>query len=237
MTPIKIEICPIVEANVEIQFQTQLPKGTLFGIIYNIFRDKYKTVLQLPLNQIPEEIRISDPNFKFKPLHKLTDGQFSILIGDDVLSFQAPSKYVGWDLFSDKINHFFKEIKKINAIEFVSRFSLRYLNFFENDIFKNIDLEVKMMGSNYNSSNILFRTEFEEDEFIKVLQIANSVTLNSNNIKRNGSIIDISCVIKSPNDFFNKSNSIIDKAHLLEKNLFFGLLKDDFIKSLKPSYE
>jgi uncharacterized protein (TIGR04255 family) len=235
-TPKKIEICPIVEASVEIQFETDLPRGTFFGIIYNIFKDKYNNVIKLPIGQIPEEIRASDPNFRFKPLHKLTDGDFSVLIGDDVLSFQSPSKYIGWDIFSERINHFFGELRKEQIIKNINRFSLRYLNFFELDICQKINLDIKMMGKNYSSPNILFRTEFKEDKFIKVLQIANNVTITNNNNKRNGSIIDISCVVNTPKDFFNDSN-LINKAHELEKSLFFGLLNKSFINDLKPTYE
>jgi uncharacterized protein (TIGR04255 family) len=235
--PIKIEPCPIMEAIVELKFASGLPKGTIFGIVYNVFKAEYKQFLPLPITQIPENIRENDPNLKFKPLYKISNGIFTIQVGNDVLIFQSPSKYVGWQEFSKNIIDFFIKINQTKIVENPISLLVKYVNFFDIDIFQQINFQIQMLDQPYNSSYIILRTEKEKEEFVEVLQIANNVTLQNNLSKKKGSLLDISLVLKNPNDnFFNDISVIINKAHLLEKKLFFGLLKSDFLKTLNPIY-
>lgn len=232
----QIKNCPIIESTFEIQFETSLPKGAVFGVLFNLLKTDYPNAISLPFSQIPEDIRLTDPNLKYKPSHKVTDGNFSIFIGENVISFASPQIYPGWDKIYPKLIKFFNVLKKSSILTKVERFTLRYLNFFELDIVDKINLKIEMMGTNYKSSNILFRTEIQKEEFVQVLQISNNVTLKNNTINKKGSIIDISCVLISPENFLINYD-LIEKAHKIEKDLFFGLLTESYINTLNPTYE
>jgi len=55
--PKKIDPCPIVEAIVEIRFDSNLPGDAIFGVIYNQFKEDYPKFTKLPILQLPEAIR------------------------------------------------------------------------------------------------------------------------------------------------------------------------------------
>ena len=81
------------------------------------------------------------------------------------------------------------------------------------------------------------RTEFVDSGFIKILQVGNAVNIVTNNKHRTGSIIDIDCIYNFDNEnFFEIYTGLVNKAHDMGKRLFFDLLSDDFINSLKPEY-
>ncbi len=62
--PIKIFPCPIIEATIELKFSSNLPKGAVFGLIYQVVKDKFAKVERLPTAMLPTEIIENDPNFK-----------------------------------------------------------------------------------------------------------------------------------------------------------------------------
>ncbi len=234
--PLKITPCPIVEATVELKFNSIIPKGAIFGILYNVLKDKFDKVEKLPTATLPNEIIENDPNLKYKALYVLSDGRFTAQVGMDVVSIHSPNNYVGWQEFSTNIISFFERINQADIVEQPLSLTLRYLNFFELDIFQHINFQVQMLNEPYQSNNLVIRTETLQDGFVKVLQIANNVTVSNAIEQRKGSLLDIACVIKNPENMFLNISTIINNAHQLEKELFFGLLKTEFLNTLKPEF-
>jgi uncharacterized protein (TIGR04255 family) len=235
--PTKISPCPIIEATVELKFSSTLPKGAIFGIIYNTLKDTFGTVEKLPTAMLPNEIIENDPNLKYKALYKLTDGHFNVQVGNDVISIHSPNNYVRWETFLQKIIPFFDKINHAEIVDKTESLVLRYLNFFEIDIYKNINLHVQMLDKPYESNNLVVRTESWEGLFIKILQIANNVTVTNALGQKQGSLLDIACVLHNPDNLFSNIKEIISQAHQIEKELFFGLLKREFLETLKPEYK
>ena len=99
--PSRIEKCPLIDALIEFRFEAAIAKSAVFGVIYNLIRNDYRgNVINLPILQIPEQIREVDPNLKFKPLYRIEGDKFIIQIGYDVLSISSKMPYVGWPEFS-----------------------------------------------------------------------------------------------------------------------------------------
>ncbi len=219
------------------KFSTDLPKEAVFGIFYNTLKDKFPEVTKLPVLQIPDEIREHDPNFKFKPLYKMVNEEVTLQIGHDVFAIHSPPDYIGWKRFSEIVFNLFEKIEQTRVFDAPISLVIRYLNFFEIDIFEHINLEIRLKDSVFNSSNTIFRTEIQENGFLKVLQVANNATLGTSDTSRKGSVLDISTVVINPTDFFKNANTITTTAHELEKELFFSLLKPDFLTTLNPEYD
>ena len=65
--PRNIERCPIIDALVEIRFETALNPNAVFGLIYGALMNDYPgKVENLPILQVPEAVRKNDPALKFK---------------------------------------------------------------------------------------------------------------------------------------------------------------------------
>ncbi len=235
--PIKISPCPIIEVTVELKFSSELPKGAVFGVLYNSLKDTFGNVEKLPTAMLPIEVIESDPNLKYKALYKLTDGVFNAQVGHDVVAFHSPPEYVGWQNFSENLIPFFKKVIDSGVISYPESLLLRYVNFFETDIYEQINLEIKLLSQEHISKNLVMRTEMADGDFMKVLQLANNVNLTSSFGKKEGSLVDIMCVYNKQEQLLSNIESILERAHQLEKDLFFGLLKSDFLKTLHPIYE
>lgn len=239
MLPDKIEVCPIIDTVVEIRFSTEVNPIAVFGIIFNEFKKEYPHVEKLPILQIPDQLRDSDPNFRFKPHYKIHDGKFVVQIGPDVLTISSPMPYIGWDSYSQHIIKFYKRLFGLRIIKSVSRLGVRYINFFEQDIFEKVNVELKFGSSTHSCTNTLIRTEIADRErgFKDILQIANNITHIVGTKVLQGSIIDIDTYKDyTDNSFLFIFEEEINQAHGSEKDLFFRLLKEEFLVTLRPIY-
>ena len=238
--PLRLEKCPLVDALIEIRFESSIIGSAIFGIIYNLIRNDYKgPVTNLPSLQVPEQIRKNDPNLKFKPLYRIEAEKYIIQIGDDVLCISSKIPYTGWGEFSSRTIELIKKISGENIINRVLRIGHRYVNFFEGDIMDKLTIS-KPTISGYQTNNILVRTEIRDcDDFIDTVQITNSAMYKSpfNTDTLLGSLIDIDSFKEYGNNYFLENlESEINKVHTCEKNMFFSLLTEEFLNSLNPVY-
>lgn len=232
-----INPCPIVEAIVEIRFDTVIVADAVFGLIYNAFKDSYPKIEKLGILQIPEAIRLKDPELMDKPHYKLSNDNFIFQIGPNAVSIISPMDYIGWEKFFDEILRSFKIIDELQIINKIKRVGLRYINFFDFDIFEKINLNIKFHDSPLQSNQTSLRSEIPAGNFINTLQIVNRAEISMKNERKHGSIIDIDTVLNGEYDnFFKDIKTILEDGHIKEKELFFGLLKPDLLESLNPKY-
>lgn len=233
--PKKINPCPIVDSILELRFATSFPHDAIFGIVYNAFKSDYPKYESLPILQLPEPVRKTDPNLKFKPYYRLSNDKFVIQIGADVATISSFPEYAGWDTFKVEITNYFNTIKALSIIDNVSRIALRVINFFPNvDIFQQAKIALTISEEPIVSQKTLLTTGFVYDNGINsTLNISNDAMINL----AQGSIIDID-TFREYNKVFDVSSIIseIETIHDKEKALFFSLLKDDFLKKFNPEY-
>lgn len=235
--PQKINPCPIIEAIVEIRFESNVPPDAVFGVIYNEFKEEYTKVEKLPILQLPEVLRTKDPNLQYQPYYKLIHENYLLQIGPNVLSIVNVNDYVGWSTFSSKINDTFLKVDKIGFISKANRLGIRYINFFEIDIYENINLKLFLSGNPFVSEQITFRSTFRTGNFLTNLQILNNGNIKVKNVQKSGSIIDIDTYIQDgKNNIFDNLVELLEEGHIEEKKLFFKLLKDNFLKKFNPEY-
>lgn len=230
--PKSISPCPILDALFEVRFSSNINSNAVFGQIYGVLQTDFPKVESLPILQLPESLRNTDPNLKYKPYYRISNENFVVQIGPDVIAISSFPNYAGWESFSKKIFSILEQIENIKIINTIERVGIRYINFFENDIFQNITLKVSIGNDTVTNKNTVVRTEIEENEFSSTLQIANNA-INNNSI---GSIIDID-TFRAINlsDFFTDKEEIINNGHSIEKKLFYSLLQPNFLRTLNPT--
>ncbi len=231
--PNSINPCPILDALFEIRFTPKIHPSAVFGITYKAIKDVFSQseVEKLPILQLPEDIRANDPDLKFKPHYRISNEKFVTQIGSDVVTISSFPEYMGWEKFSKQIFGILDRIEKVDVIDSVRRIGIRYINFFENDIFKNINLKVCIGDDNIAHKNTIIRTEIEQNPFKSSLQVTNGASHNN----KLGSIIDIDTFTESNlESFFSNKEDLISEGHSKEKELFYSLLKEDFLKTLNP---
>jgi uncharacterized protein (TIGR04255 family) len=236
--PVHIESCPIVDALVELRFEANVNSNAVFGLIYGALMKLYPgNVVNLPIMQLPEAVRMSDPTLKFKPLYRIDNKNVLIQIGTDVISISSPLPYIGWEAFKKHVIEIINLIHKDNIIKRVVRFGHRYVNFFASDLLDKITMSFQMTDG-YAIQNLIITTQVKDTDFNNTVQFSNNAVLNIGTPNRkDGSIIDIDTFRDYSDEYFLKNiETEIEKAHQCEKTLFFSLLKPAFIDSLNPQY-
>jgi len=234
--PISIDPCPIVEAVLEVRFDTTVPKSAVYGIFYNELSSWFSSKPKdLPIQQIPEQLRQKDPSFKHKPYYQFEKDNLIIQIGPDVCLISMTKNYTGWKEFSKNIYHFLNLMFKPNIISSFSRVGFRYINFFEDEIYNSINLDVHLNGKPIDYDNTVLSTSFSHENFKSTLRISNNSFINT----KKGSIIDIDTFIDKKidvEDFISSHKDLIEEGHNCEKELFYSLLKENFLEKLNPKY-
>lgn len=237
--PKRLDKCPLVDALIEIRFNSHFDKSVIFGLIYGIIKDMYPgRVVNLPLSQIPAQIRDNDPNLQFKPLYRIEGADTILQIGTDVICISSKIPYIGWEALSDKALTIINRLFGNGVIKTVLRLGHRYVNFFEGNIEGKLNIAFTFVPQ-YNPINNLIRTEVKDGDFISTLQYSNSAVYKPINdaSERKGCLIDIDTFKTYSDDFFaHNIKQEIDAAHASEKNLFYSLLKESFIQELNPTY-
>lgn len=238
--PVHLGNCPIADSVVETRFTTKLFPQAVFGIAYEKLRDLFPTVEPLPITQLPAPMLQGDPNFKFKPHYRLKNNQgFLIQIGPDVLSVSPVMPYPGWSKFRPVIEETFSRIFDAGLFDIVLRIGLRYTNFFEGqDILNKTNLKIAYDKKSITFKNSILRTELEVEGFLNILQISNAASLADPKGVRNGSIIDVDTISEYNGRLSDRKYfmDLIEKAHAVEKRVFWDLLNDQLKRELNPSY-
>jgi uncharacterized protein (TIGR04255 family) len=235
--PLQISPNPVVEATLELKFESAVPVGTIFGIIYSKFQATYPQTSPLPILNVPEEIRAADPNFRHQVLYKLSNAVYDIQVGNDVIAIHSNKGYVGWNAFYEEISKFFAAIVESKVVKKPLSLTIRYVNFFNIDIFPEIDFELRLFNKNHKSPNLTIRSERLENGLIEILHVSNAANMQiAPNDFRPGSLVDIAVIDNNIDNVFADYPEIANCIHTREKNLFFGLFKNKFIESLSPVY-
>ncbi len=237
--PQKISPSPLIEAIFELRFTTKLPQDALPGMLFAALRSHYGQMMALPIAQLPEAVRSADPNLQFQPSHQMIAGHHLLKIGARVLTFASLRHYDGWAQWLSHIEDVLTLVDKAGILDQVDRVGLRYVNFFPQPVLDQLNFEVQLMGQSLHGYRSNCRFEIPDSGLLKILQISNDITVQIDQKPVQGSMIDIDCIQAvqvSAADFFDQCAHLATTLHDKVKQLFFSILKEDFLKSLHPDY-
>ena len=234
--PIRLEKSPLIDSIIEVRFNTNIVSSAVFGVIYNQIRADYSgAVVNLPIAQLPEAIRMSDPNLKFKPLYRIEGEKTIIQIGSDVINLSSKMPYIGWTEFSRIAINVLNKAFASGAIGRITRLGHRYINFIDHDVTSELAMSFTMSKvDECQIKSLNIRTTISDGAFVNSLSFANDGQYKG----ILGSLIDIDTSREYTNDYFKEHiEEELVYAHQSEKELFFSLLKEPLLKSLNPIYE
>jgi uncharacterized protein (TIGR04255 family) len=236
--PTRIAKCPIVEAAAEVRFVSPVPEAAQQGLLFAQIRTRYPKYVQLPGAALPPEIRALNPILQYAPVAQYHSPEFIIRTGPRAVALLIqPAKYPGWAVLSAEIEFFFNALKNADFVSEGERLGLRYVNFFAFDVFPNLDLEVHAHGKPFNAPELNLICGLKREKAFVRLSIANNAIAQIANESRYGSVLDIDVSFNSEEfTLFEGSIERLNDAHLFVKQIFFGLLKKDFLDALEPEY-
>ena len=188
---------------------------------------------------MPEEIRRGEPAFAYQPLVQFLSRHFLIQFGPRVVSLVTkPNHYPGWAALEEEMTWLLGQLNKIGFVSEGERLGVRYINFFAFDIFEKLLLELITGGRTLAGAELSITTVLPRAPLTARLQVANSAILGTGDGARHGSIIDVDVWLGSLDfELFQNGLEKFRESHQLEKQIFFGLLKSDFLATLNPVYE
>lgn len=235
--PKQLTVCPIVDASCELRFASLLPDDAVFGASFAKLSDLVGKAEALPILAIPPEIRGTDPNLRFQPHYKFQKDGFTVQLGPRVFAIGVNEPYPGWYKFSAGIKIRMEALKDSGVIGSVSRFGLRYINYVEGDVFDKVDFDLKVNGNKMvgKEMSVSLIVEGRYSHMVRVRKDVN-VRVNASNPRKFGSVIDIDTFVKEPIEGLGSFDRFLEEAHHDEKSVFFGMLKPEYLATLKPTY-
>jgi uncharacterized protein (TIGR04255 family) len=236
--PAKIEPCPILEAIAEVRFVTTVPEQGVVGMVYAQLRERYPDLIPLPLSAFPIEARAANPSLLYQPAVQFHSKEFIIQVGSRVAGLAIkPKQYPGWTRMREEVVYLLGVLAKAAFISEAERLAIRYVNFLEENVFEKIKLDVLVENQPYRSHEMAIITTFVKDAATARLSVANNAVATIEGKRFPGSLLDIDVWFSSVDfDLFQLGLQKFDEAHVLLKQIFFGLLTPEFLSSLNPIY-
>jgi len=236
--PTQIEPCPIVEAAVELRFVSTESWRNLPGMLSPRLRKRYPHEIELPLAQLPESVRQQEGSFTYQPLLQYEGAEFLIRFGPRALSLITRThKYPGWPRFREELTWLWEEMAAAGFVQEGERLGVRYVDFFTQDIFSLVVLDVSVDGQELEGLEQSFTAVVPWEKSTARLVLTSGAFLNDGKATRRGSILDLDVWQRlASENVFADAAAQVERLHDVNKKLFFGLLKPDFLATLNPVY-
>lgn len=239
-TPKRLAKNPIIDAIAEVRFSSSIPNDAVIGLVYSQLQDTFGKPENLPVLQIPPQLRESDPNLKYQPCYRFTKPGNVLLVGPHTVALST-YPYSDWGTASPLLADILTRLHKVRLFERIQRIGLRYINFFESiNILDRSTLVLEVRNTSIASQSVSLRTETTSEDFKVVTQILNNATAEVAGVSKKGSILDFDIAKEdlaippdslptSLMDLFVAANEVADVE-------FFKLLADDFLLTFGPEY-
>lgn len=235
--PFRISPCPILEAILELRFVTTEDWSVLPGLLYARVRERYPEKRNLPLADVPGKIRAVEPALVHKPLVQFSSDRFIVQLGPRVVSLLTKGEYPGWKLIQDEMGWLLSKLKDADFISEGERLGMRYIDFFQANIFEHVVLSIQVDGKVDVGQEMNFTRVFQREDFKARLMLSNGALIRRGDKMLSGSILDLDLWIgASQFDLFETVQERFSDAHRLNKEIFFGLLTPEFLAVLSPKY-
>lgn len=242
--PAKLKRDAIVEALLEVRFETATIPEVLFGRLADHPPWKSFNPRQLPAYEIPALVRKADTNLRYQPVLELAEegGRSSIHIGPQVLSYHCKAPYVGWGQFSHRLMESLDCLFERAEGLIVRRLGLRYINALKPDdhgILSISDLDLKIQVANETIAGNV-NLNFTTDSFDKTqctVRVATTEFVRGELPPGTSVIADVDVFTKDGFRTKDKKAAAewVEQAHSKEKEQFFRLLTDKTIENLEEN--
>ncbi|MES2366110.1 MAG: TIGR04255 family protein [Pseudomonadota bacterium] len=244
--PKKLKKEPLIDAVFEIRFTSAFPVGGILpGLLFGKLGGN-RVIEQLPMAQIPQIMRDTDPNLQFAPLSRLDWERFYINIGDRSVSVGFKHPYPGWSNFKPAITEVMDALKAADIVKSIERYSLKYIDLLPATSLREqvefVNFSVTLAGHKLENEAFQLRLEIPKDNFIHAVQIVSSATATLHNGEsRQGLIVDVDTIANqtgiSFDELFSGISDKLEDIHQANKKMFFDCLKASTVTALGPEYE
>jgi uncharacterized protein (TIGR04255 family) len=244
--PKRITPDSIIDAAVETRYASKYPFEILNGIIFSYLQESYRyTTRPLKPNiPLPTSNPITAITMNIGSQSLFYNDAISIRLLPNALIFGCVENYIGWGQYSAEIARVLMAVGQIEQIDRWVRVGIRYTTEYVNTDLKDCTKFNFTFGMpEVQSTSTFFRTELRYRDANVILSLNNKVPAirqipgeNTAQVVAT-STIDID-TIREPLAIDNipELMAVLHSTHDTEKEIFFRLLKEEFLQTLKPEY-
>jgi len=240
--PVKITPDRIRDSVVQVFFQADAPFEPLIGICYSILnqhgwryaarpvQSKAQAGIILEVQPLPQHFFIKE-NIKIQ-----FDPNSSVI-------FNCIGSYVGWKSYSNIIFSVLRLLYSTQHFKNFTRVGIRYISEFANiDILDKIKININLKGVAGTIQNFSYRIALLENGLSKTINIANKLPVSAAISDKKEEVQFVSLMDIDVVDLNLSASDIevlfghIERLHLEEKKVFFGILEEHFLQTLNPEY-
>jgi uncharacterized protein (TIGR04255 family) len=241
--PVALGKTPLLEVIFELRFRPTIASAgdVLPGLLFPDFRADYPTVEQLPVANIPREMREKEPNLAYQPTHRLVAPNSLVQVGERVVSLTMIYPYPGWGKFRDGVLRLLNSVGRTGLIRECERFSFRYINVIaaaKGTQLPMLTVQLSWPEHSFTERGLRLRLERDEGEFVTVIQVTPDVTGKSGEKVISGLLVDVDTIRpKVPTGFWDTDAKLLEDAHTVAKQTFYSLLTGATLEGLEPIYD
>lgn len=251
MTNLPKKIIPdrIKDAIVTIHYSTNLPHEILLGKFYDILVKELNfsplfmntnTVFSKDISNQQQEgivINFSNPEWLFH------NESIKVVLKPYEIVFNIIDEYISWNNYFPLIKSTINALFESKNIVVFNSFQIRYISYYPDiDLsgIVNVNLKTQLEGEIIDSTSL--RTILRQEELNATINVVNKLSTIMNNEQSKNFLSVIDVMVKPINekmDIKNTSNLFnwLDKAHTYEKDTFFKVLREDYVKTqLNPEF-
>lgn len=242
--PKKITPDRIKDSIVEVRYNSKIPFEAIIGILYQSMVPQY-TYTNRPLGRqqfplpvpptISQEITLS-----LGGVNLFSNDKIKVQLIPNSIVFNCVGDYIGWIDFKAELEKILSIFIKSIKVDSFTRIGIRYITEYPNlDLVDCVKFNFTFGMAERKSEKYSFKTEFKLDDYRVILSLNNKlpVVKEANKSPDPISIIDLDLIKEET--FKSDLKTLmgkLDNMHSKEKEVFFNLLKEDFLKSLNPEY-
>lgn len=234
--PTKIDPCTIIDTVLEIRFESEISWSLLPGIFSLAIKNDFEKVVTLAVNEVPESVRQSEPKLQFQPHLEFLAHDCKVRLGPKLMSLNFSADYPRWSVVRQKMHGLVESLKTVFESFKITRLGLRYVDFFDGEFSPNLRLAVKIDEETIAPPALTTVMILQKDIFTCRIEMHSKA--KKQNHPTDGTVLDVDISTKGDQcGTLADCLTWYDKAHLLNKKVFFGLIKEDVLKNqFNPVY-
>lgn len=243
--PITLEREPLVDALFEVRLEyAEAMADILPGYLSHEFGRP--NIRRLPAAELPQPMRLNDPNLQFAPVLRMEWDQYVVSVGDRNIVVGCKLPYPKWHNFRAYIMKIVNSVSRMNLSGRVARYSLKYVNLLEAesvaDQVAKVKMDITVGPVHVVDEYVNIQIHRHEADMVHIITLVTGAQLNfPQGGTKNGIIVDIDSIRDiSPCEFGDFAVNLepgLEQLRQRNKQVFFGCLSDSTLEELGPVYE
>jgi len=233
--PVKIEPERLKDTIVELRYHSQVAYEYRLGLCHKVLTDHGFSVF-IPSSPNPAETNPAHFFLAVSPKHIFQNDVIRVYYEEGKVVINSNGQYRGWKRYSESVLILADLLRRENLLGEIYWVGLRYISeFSEVQIFDQLTWQFNFPVDNSQTINTSFRTEWIDDSDHIVVNLLNNGQRGGTSFSLMDVDVNHNCLDK-PIELPEQLADVLNRIHEKEKLVFFGLMNEEFLQSLNPTY-